>query len=525
MTPQNLSASPASTAVETVRRIVTGEVTAREVTDAHIRRAEETCGELNHIVVKMFDEARRTADDLDAHRLRGEPLGKLHGVPVTIKEAFDVKGTPTTNGLTKHRDRIAGEDAPAVAALRAAGAVILGKTNVPQLCILAETTNPVYGRTVNPWDATRTPSGSSGGCAAAVASGCAAISLGSDAGGSIRMPAQACGVYGFMPTARRLTFRGHANFAAGQGGIYPQPGVLARSVEDLHLALSVLCDAPANKDDDPLVTPPPLQDPARVSVKDLRIAVCTTNNYFEPSPAFRRAVREAALALREQGAHIEDWTLPDIDDAMRIYFGLITADGMRSERRALRGSRVEPGIRLTNISSFLPHKLIAHTAPVYELFGQHHLARLARVIGRRTVEDYWRLIEDRDLYRERFLSAMDAQGFDAIISPPYPLPALRHGTSVLLSGAMSYTTLFNLLGFPAGVVPATTVERGMESARGTSRDLVERLAARTEEGSAGFPVGVQVAARHWREDIALAVMSALERHFRTRPRYPHAPPM
>lgn len=280
MTTQNLptsSTSHALSGVEIIRRIAAGELTAREVTDMHIRRIGETSGKLNHVVVRVFDEARRTADELDARRLRGEPIGRLHGVPLTIKEAFDVKGTPTTNGLTARRDYIASEDAPAVAALRAAGAVILGKTNVPQLCILAETTNPVYGRTSNPWDAARTPSGSSGGCAAAIASGCAAISLGSDAGGSIRMPAQACGVYGFMPTARRLTFRGHANFAAGQGGIYPQPGVLARSVEDLHLALSVLCDSTTNKDDDPLIIPPPRQDPAHVRVENLRIAVCTTS--------------------------------------------------------------------------------------------------------------------------------------------------------------------------------------------------------------------------------------------------------
>jgi fatty acid amide hydrolase len=131
----------------------------------------------------------------------------------------------------------------------------------------------------------------------------------------------------------------------------------------------------------------------------------------------------------------------------------------------------------------------------------------------------------RDVYAENFLAAFDREGFDALIYPPFALPALRHGASLYLVNALSYTALFNLLGLPAGVVAATRIEPGMETSRAASRDLVERFALKTEEGSAGLPVGVQVVARHWREDIVLRVMSALEKHFRARPRYPHAPPI
>jgi fatty acid amide hydrolase len=333
---------------EITRRTRAGEMTAREITDAHIRRIEATRAALNHVIFPTFDDARRTADELDARRQKGEPLGALHGVPITIKESFDVAGTPTTNGLTNRRDHIAGEDAPIVSRLRQAGAVILGKTNLPQLCMMTETDNPVYGRTNNPWNLERAPGGSSGGCAAAVATGGAVFSLGSDIGGSVRIPAHHCGVHALKPTNDRFTMRGHAIVTIGQRAIVAQPGILARHVRDIELAMRVLCDdagapnlSPA-ANGSPLVPAPPafrpsLHDPdSPPDLRGLRLAVCTDDKFFTASPAIRRATREAALAAREAGAEIEDWTPPDVSEAMRIYFGLLLGDGMRPARELLK---------------------------------------------------------------------------------------------------------------------------------------------------------------------------------------------
>ena len=172
-----------------------------------------------------------------------------------------------------------------------------------------------------------------------------------------------------------------------------------------------------------------------------------------------------------------------------------------------------------------PQLLYKLSAWQWALLGQKRLARDVRGLGSRSTKAYWRLVDERTRYRTVFVNALDAGRYDAIICPADGLPALRHGSSFILSNAMSYSTLFNLLGMPAGVVAATRVRDGEESDRAKSFDMVERMARKVELESAGLPVGVQVAARHWREDVALSVMLALEEHFKAQPDYPVNPPL
>jgi fatty acid amide hydrolase len=289
--------------------VASGDLSAREVVEEHIRRIEEVNSRLNAVVVPLFDRARNDAAAADAARSRGEPLGPLHGVPVTIKEQFLVAGTPTTVGLPSRVSHRAASDGPLVQRLRQSGAIVLGKTNLSQLLIYHESDNPVYGRTNNPWDPGRTPGGSSGGEAAIVAAGGSPLGLGGDFGGSIRIPAHFSGLHGLRPTAGRLTGLDTpaAVFAKGQEAIVPQPGPLARTVEDLALAMSVLA-APGLEAIDPGVPPVPWPDWTGVSLSGLRVAAYADDGFFRPAPAVRRAVREAAAALRTLGAQVEDWT-------------------------------------------------------------------------------------------------------------------------------------------------------------------------------------------------------------------------
>ena len=187
--------------VELAARFASGEVTALEIVDAHVARIEAVNEPLNAVVVKRYDAAREEARALDARRASGEAYGPLAGVPVTIKESIDVAGTPTTFGITSRAGDVASVDDPYVARLRAADAIVLGKTNVPQLLIFTETDNPLHGRGNNPWNLERSPGGSSGGQGAIVAAGGSPWGLGSDIGGSIRVPANSCGIAGIMPTA------------------------------------------------------------------------------------------------------------------------------------------------------------------------------------------------------------------------------------------------------------------------------------------------------------------------------------
>lgn len=475
---------------------------AREVVDAYIRRIEEVNPSLNAMVVPLFDRARADADSIDAARANGEKLGPLAGLPFTVKESFDVVGTPTTLGLTSLANHRAAADAACVQRLRAAGAILLGKTNVSQLLMGNESDNPLYGRTLNPWNRERSPGGSSGGEAALIAAGGSPLGLGSDIGGSVRLPAHACGIHAIKPTSGRLPIDGHAPLYPGQQAIEAQPGLMARRVEDLELALHALS---------------PLE---RTSSGPLRVGFFTHNGIIAPAPALRRAVREAAAALEKCGAHVEEWTPPDMTDAWIAYLGILFADGAASSRRVARGSKLTPAVRKVVLAGRFPRRWLSGVSvPLLDALGQHHLADVMRGMGRISADDYWRLLDRRAKFCDRFRKELDHAGFDAIICPPDAVPALRHDTRWYL--AFSYAAIWNLLGMPAGVVAATRVHPDEESDRMPGVDWVEREARHCEIGSAGLPVGVQVIARHWREDIVLRVMRLLEGHFPNDPEASH----
>jgi fatty acid amide hydrolase len=518
----NLSAPAAAeitawSATEITRRVAAGDVSAAEVVEAHVGRIEAVNRRLNALVAGRFAEARAEARAADEARRRGEPPGPLHGVPVTVKEMFDVAGLPTTLGLPQRAGRVAAEDGPLVARLRRAGAIVLGKTNVPQLGMACEADNPLYGRTLNPWDERRTPGGSSGGEAALIAAGGSPLGLGSD-GGSVRQPCHSCGLHGLMPTPGRLTLRGHAPYPPWVMDLV-QPGPLARSVADLALALRVLC-AP-----DPDVPPVGLPDPAAVVVEKLRVGYYGDDGYFPASPALRRAVTEAARALRGVGAEVVEFRPPDVAEAVHLYWGRLFADGLAYLRRWLgRGERAWH-VRALLQGAGVPTPLRRVSAWLLGRAGRNMEAELLRAVPRRaiTLAEYGRLVERQAAYRRRFLAALDEARLDALLCPPSGLSAVTHRCQY--GGlATSYTLLFNVVGMPAGVVAATRVRPGEESDR-APRDRVSREARAVEAGSAGLPVGVQVAARPWREDVALAVLAALEGHFRARPGYPARPPL
>jgi len=502
---------PRWSACEILKKIADGSVSAREVVNAYIDCIEQVNPSLNAMVVPLFAQARADAAAVDAMRRRGENPGLLAGLPFTAKESFDVAGTPSTVGLTALAQHRAAADAPYVARLRQAGAILLGKTNVSQLLMGNESDNPLYGRTNNPWNPARSPWGSSGGEAALIAAGGSALGLGSDIGGSVRLPAHACGIHAIKPTSRRLTMEGHVPLYPGQEAIVAQPGPMARTVADLELAMSFLM-APQDR-----IT-------TRVPIAGMRIAMYTDNGVFAVAPALRRAVAEAAAALESRGAYVEEWQPPDPVEAWITFLGILMADGFASAKRMIGRSPVLPYIRLILLCGVFPRWLLSGAAsPVLRMLGQQHLARNVRAMGYLSADDYWRLVDWRARFEARFLGALERGRFDAIICPPAALPAVPHRVGAHVPDVLSYSALYNLLGMPAGVVPATRVRQDEETCRKPGSDWVEHKAIQCEKGSTGLPVGVQVAARHWREDIVLSVMHALEEHFRHLPDYPLFP--
>lgn len=496
-------------ASELAAAVAAGSISARDAVEAHIARIEAVNPALNAVVETCFEEARGAADRADGLRRSGAPLGPLHGVPITIKEQFAVAGMTTTIGVKPPlRDEM---DGPLVARLRDAGAIVLGKTNVPQLLIYNESDNPVYGRTNNPYGRDRSCGGSSGGEAAVIAAHGSALGLGSDVGGSLRTPAHACGIASLKPTAGRLTNEDArpGGYAHGQIAILSQPGPMARRARDLALAMRVLA-APGQERLDPSIAPVPWREPDGVDVASLRVAYYEDDGFFPAAPSVRRAVREAVALLAARGARVERFTPPDVTGAMTTYFGIMAADGARSAARRLgtgeRDRRVRGLFQLVAIPALA--RPFARAAATLAL--QKHFAHQIGAIRPSSTDGYWSLVEAQADYRRRFVAELDRGGFDAIVCPPHALPALRHGSSYWLTGAASYAMLYNLLGMPAGVVPVTAVAPDEQRYDAPAYDVVLRAARDVVRGSAGLPLGVQVVARHWREDVALAVMIALD---------------
>jgi fatty acid amide hydrolase len=508
-------------AVDLALEIRAGNISAREVTEAHIRQIEDVDGDLNAVVIPLFDEARKQAAEADNHYSDGKTLGPLHGVPMTIKEQFKVAGTQTTLGVSSQVGKLYDKEGPLLTKLRRAGAIILGKTNVIQTLAGWESDNRVYGRTNNPWDLDRTPGGSSGGESAIIAAGGSPLGLAGDLGGSIRIPAHFCGVHGLKPTSGRLT---NDDFPAGlladgQQTVIPQPGPIARSVADIELAMSVLAAHSAEATFD-LVPPVPWRDPRKVDVTKLRIGVYTGNGFFPASPAIRRAVNEAAASLDSYGISIGEFTPPDPAKAVRLFLGVMSAGGGQVYKRLLGEEKPIQQVAGNLRGMSTPNFMLPILEKLMAGRGQTHLAHMMSALGALSAEAYWDLVAQLNHYRMDFIREMDRGGFDALLCPPFATPAVTHGSTEHLFPAGSYANMYNVLGNPAGVVSITRVQPGEESDRVVSNDLADITAKDVEQGSVGLPVGVQVVGRHWREDVVLAVMSVIEDQFRTRSAYP-----
>ena len=428
--------------------IRTRRISSVEAVDACLARIEAVNPALN-AVVRLTEDARERALDADAALARGELAGPLHGVPFTIKDSLDTAGVVTTAGTVGWRDRVPTADATVVARLKAAGGILLGKTNTPEFTWSDETDNDVFGRTSNPYDLERTPGGSSGGAAAIVAAGGSPLDIGSDTGDSIRQPAHVCGIAGLKPTSGRVPRTGHWPAYQGLFESFTQLGPMARRVEDLALLLPILAGPDGQ---DPHVVPAPLGNPSDVAVATLRVAAFTDNGIRTPTPETVLAVEAAARAIEAAGAQVRDEVPPALDEAWDAWDSLIRADGFAWLHRLIEAAGT-PGW-----GSYATRGWITPGEPL-------------------PGDEVTRLIERADAIRGRLLRWM--QDVDMIVCPAMPQPAIRHGESTAPWFGDTYSDVHNLTGWPAVVV------RG-----GTSDE--------------GLPIGVQLVAPPWREDVALA---------------------
>ncbi len=498
-----------------------GAVSSEEVTRAHLDRIEATGMRLHAFTEVLRVEAMAAARCADEERRRGDERGPLHGLPITLKESLDHAGSASTLGVVRRRSAVSREDAVIVQMMRSAGAVVLGRTNVSQLLLFHESRNPLFGETQNPWSAGHTSGGSSGGEAAAIASGCSPLGVGTDIGGSIRVPAHFSGIAGLKPTLDRWSNLGSNGVLVGQEAVRSQLGPMARTTQDLVLAMRAI-DPAAMSRLDGRVPPLPFADPATVSVAKLRVGVLATDGLFAPSRAVTRAVRRGRDALQSRGARLVDVALPRVPEAIDAYFAALSADGGAASILALEGSEVDVALKSLVRVARLPRRALGALAAAVSTMGQRRIGRFLRGLGVKSVSELWRLTAELRAVRAGIERALREAGVDVLLCPAHATPALPHGASrdFVLAGEVSI--LWNLTQLPAGVVPVTRV-RADEAGREASRDQLERRAAEVDAASAGLPVGVQVVGRAWEEHVVLAAMEAIEADVRNQPDFPRTP--
>lgn len=437
-----------ASATEQAAAIRAREITSRELLDLFADRIDRLNGPLNAVVTLDLDQARGDADRADAETARGESRGPLHGLPITIKDAIEVAGMRSTGGATELRDHVPTADAPAVARLKDAGAIVFGKTNVPRWSGDLQTFNEIFGTTNNPWDVSRVPGGSSGGPAAAVAAGFTAFELGTDIGGSVRVPSHCCGTFGLKPSFGIVSQRGYLDHVGGgtTDADINVFGPIARSAEDLDLLLGVLAGPDADR---ALAWRLELPEPRTTSLSDLRIGT-----WFEqPGMPMDRdqltLLRNAADALADAGAKVEDAHPPvDFEAQVDLFSRMILA-------------AISPSM----------------DPAVGEPFSGSHLAWL-------------RADEERAAFRATWAEWFET--YDALLCPVLAAPAFPHNhegefqdRTLDINGdphphllLTNWTGLIGVVGLPAAVPPIGTTPQGI-------------------------PVGVQVVAPYLRDREAV----------------------
>ena len=427
------------------------EVSSKEIVDAYLKRIADVNPKLNAVVQLSAETAHEQSLMADNELAHGNLLGPLHGVPITLKDSFDSKGIVSTGGTMGRKDFVPSQDATVMARLRAAGAILIGKTNTPEFTLSYETNNLIYGKTNNPYDLECSPGGSSGGAAAIVASGGSAFDIGSDYGGSLRYPSHCCGITTIKPTSGRVPRTGHILPFGGLLDSFQQVGPIARYVEDLNLVLPLISGPDWI---DPSIVPIPYGKPSEVDIKKLRIGFYTDNGIISPSTETIDIVKKTATLLEGEGSIIEEIQPNGIEESYDIMMGLLYANG-ESVRRLLK----DTGTKEDTLS------WLEFAEPIDTILLDALIANWYK-------------------FRSKMLSFI--KNYDVILCPVNAFPALPHGSIKDDLKAFSYTMTYNLTGWPSSVV------RG-----GTSPDKL--------------PIGFQIVAQPWREDVSLAVAGYLEK--------------
>lgn len=458
-------------------------LSATELLEAYLSQIAKHNSKLNAICTLDVENAQNKAKQADAALAKGENWGPLHGVPITLKDIFETAGLKTTAGYIPLKDYIPPQDATVVARLRAAGAIVLGKSNLAELAGDFQSTNALFSQVNNPWNLDYTPGGSSGGSAAAVAAGLSALDLGNDFAGSVRQPAHFCGLYGLKPTDRRISTAGMIPELPGYPNCLRQMmtvGILARSLQDLRLCFSLIAGADSRR---PEVPPVPLNSPSEKSLQSLKLA--WTNEWPEvPIGAETQQILQGVLRkLTGAGIQEEEPASFDFSKMFELYGRMVAYVNVYAQ--PVNRHTIRQSVRLLWRTATQGDK---------ELRQLGNFSRFLPQLLNPSLKGYFETLTERDRFTAQIDKLLDS--YDAWLCPVAVTPAFTHRpswTAVDIDGRAyphsvangAYTMPFNLSGHPAVVIPVGQTQKGL-------------------------PVGLQVVGKRWREGDLFAIATQID---------------
>jgi amidase len=456
-----MSSLPYSTIEQVTQAIRSRKISPVEVLESHLQRIESWQPKLNAFVHLDAETARQHARAAESAVSSGAQLGPLHGVPITVKSCIDVADWPCPAGSLLRKDYVAKQDAALVSRLKSSGAILLGNTNTPEFLMAYETNNLLTGKTCNPWDLSRSSGGSSGGEAAAIAAACSMGGVGSDGGGSVRVPAHFCGICGLKPTPGRIPATGHFPAGAGAFSWIGVVGPMARTIADVRQIFYVMAGSDPG---DALSAPVSLRPVSSNDSRSARIGILESDALGPVTLETRAAVDRAAKSLAERGFIVEPFRLAGLDRALVLwwlFFGPV-------------------------IGHLFRQSTSGHEAHLSPMFREYLAFTAAEPVP--TLDQFLQACAERDILRAKILRQMEA--VPILLSPVSVATAFRHGEGNYRPGTgyrdtMRHSQWLNLTGFPGASVPMALSNEGL-------------------------PIGVQVIGRPFEDELVLAVAEAIE---------------
>ncbi|KAM9762389.1 vitamin D3 hydroxylase-associated protein-like [Menidia menidia] len=492
---------------ELTKELKEGSLSPPEVFYTYMEKTLAVHRDLN-CCTEVLLESLEQLQELDSSR-----TGLLYGVPVSIKENVGYKDHDCSCGVLVNLECPVEVDSVLVQVLKLQGAVPFVKTNLPQALLNYDCSNPIFGQTVNPHSPQKTSGGSSGGEAALLGGGGSPLGIGSDIGGSIRIPASFCGVCGFKPTSGRLSSQGQYPIYRGQKSVLSSVGPMARDVGSLALCMrALLC--PQMFSLDPTVPPLPFDLQVYEGSSPLRIGYYESDGYSEPAPGTARCIREVKALLERAGHTLVPFSPLRVEDSIpRLMIRGMFADGATSMLQKLRGSPVDPCLSSQLVMYRIPIWMKKILFYLLRPFSPRIAACIRASCGVGSVPNLWEHHAEVEDYVCETIAEWRRLRMDALICPSIG-PAYNFLFCGKLTSQVSNTMIFNLLNFPAGVVPVSTVtaedEAELEDYRGVYGDMWDKLFKEAVRGGRGLPLAVQCVSLPWRDELCLRLMREVE---------------